>query len=121
MMPQAKLDVSVIIPVFNQAESLKVTLKHFAHQTYRADQYEIIVIDDGSTDGLQSRIGEVDWPHLQLIRYIRQENRGRAAARNTGAALAKGHLLIFCDADRVPQADFIFRHTESAKRGKEKP
>jgi glycosyltransferase involved in cell wall biosynthesis len=103
--------VSVIIPVYNQWESLKVSLKHFVEQTYPPDCYEIIVVDDGSTDGLMQRVYEADWPRAPCpIRYIRQENQGRAVARNTGAAMGKGELFVFCDADRVPEHDFISRH-----------
>lgn len=112
------MDVSVIIPVFNQWEPLKFSLRHFAGQSYPADRYEIIVVDDGSTDGLMQRVQEADWPQLHCrVQYIRQENQGRAVARNTGAAAAQGQLYIFCDADRVPHENFIDQHVECAGNG----
>ncbi|HEX3044562.1 MAG TPA: glycosyltransferase family 2 protein [Bacillota bacterium] len=111
------INVSVIIPVYNQAEALRITLKHFGNQSYPATDYEVIVVDDGSTDGLPERIHEPDWPQLPCrINYLRQENAGRAVARNTGIAAAQGEWLIFCDADRVPRHNFIAFHAEWVMR-----
>ena len=107
------IHVSVIIPVYNQVESLRIALKHFGYQSYPATDYEIIVVDDGSTDGLPERIYDQNWPTLPCrTNYLRQENGGRAVARNTGVAAAQGQWLIFCDADRVPHYNFITLHAE---------
>ncbi|MCL6588798.1 MAG: glycosyltransferase [Firmicutes bacterium] len=113
MSQRKSIQVSVIIPVYNQAESLRITMQHFGYQSYPATDYEIIVVDDGSTDGLPERIQSPDWPHLACqTRYLRQENAGRAAARNAGIAAAQGEWLIFCDADRVPHHHFVVSHAE---------
>jgi glycosyltransferase involved in cell wall biosynthesis len=103
--------ISVIIPVYNQASSLKVTLHAFMRQTGINKGFDIIVVNDGSTDELQevledfSRIEE--YPSLHVIH---QANAGRSAARNAGIAAAADGVLIFCDADRFPAPDFVSKH-----------
>ncbi len=105
---------SVIIPVCDQSESLRITLRFFSHQTYPVNNYEIVLVDDGSSDGLEEKMQEASWPRLGCkVKYIRQENQGRAIARNNGVHNAEGEILIFCDADRFPGKDFVRRHVEN--------
>jgi O-antigen biosynthesis protein len=85
--------VSVIIPVYNSAQYIQKAIASVLQQTYR--NYEIIVVDDGSTDETRSKL-ELYQPK---IRYIFQENQGSAAARNTGIKLAQGELIAFLDSD----------------------
>ena len=87
--------VSIIIPAYNSAKYLLEAIESVLNQTY-AD-YEIIVIDDGSTDNT-SKVIE---PCLQHIRYFQQENQGVSAARNRGLDLARGELIAFLDADDI--------------------
>ena len=86
--------VSVIVPLFNKAPYIERALSSVAAQTYR--DFELIVVDDGSTDE-GPRIVEAfnDLP----IHLIRQENAGPGAARNRGLELAQGELVAFLDAD----------------------
>ena len=70
--------VSVIVPVFNAERFIQASLGSVLAQTY--DDYEIIVVDDGSTDGTRAVVGALNGP----IRYVRQANQGPAVARNTG-------------------------------------
>lgn len=85
--------VSVIIPVYNSAKYIQTALESVFNQTYT--NYEIIVIDDGSTDDTREQLK----PYQDKIRYFYQENQGSAAARNLGIKLAKGELIAFLDAD----------------------
>ena len=87
--------VSVIIPVFNGERHIAASLASVLDQTYR--DYEVIVVDDGSTDGTRALVVATEGP----IRCIHQPNQGPAAARNTGLAAAKGELVCFLDADDV--------------------
>jgi GT2 family glycosyltransferase len=105
------LFVSVIMPVYNQVDSLIIALKFFYCQSYPHDKFEVIVVDDGSTDDLKKRVEEGMFEYLgDIFHYVTQENKGRAAARNKGVLHAKGELLIFCDADRFPERDFIKKY-----------
>jgi len=86
---------SIIVPAFNVQETLAETLHALLAQTY--PEYEIIIVDDGSTDAT-SRIAS-DFAQDSKIRVVRQPNRGLAGARNTGIAAAKGSFIGFCDAE----------------------
>lgn len=103
--------VSIIIPVFNGERFLAASLESVQQQTYR--DYEVIVVDDGSTDGTKAIVLAAGAP----VRYVHQPNRGPAAARNTGIQAARGELFCFLDADDawVPnklaiQLEFMDRH-----------
>jgi glycosyltransferase involved in cell wall biosynthesis len=92
--------ISIIIPAYNAAETLPACLAALKAQTLAADEYEIIVIDDGSTDQtarIARRAG---------VRVASQANAGAGAARNHGARLARGELLLFTDADCIPASDW---------------
>jgi len=92
---------SVVIPALNAEAALPGCLEALAAQTVPADTYEVIVVDDGSED----RTFEV--AEKFGARAIRQEHKGPAAARNLGAAKARGRVLLFTDADCRPEPGFI--------------
>ena len=90
------VDLSVIIPTFNRSKSLRRTLVSLEKQGLNSSQFEVIVVDDGSTDSTR---------HIQdggfrfCFRCIHQKNSGSAAARNRGADEANGEILVFLDDD----------------------
>jgi len=87
--------VSVVIPTYNRAHLISRAIKSVLNQTYQ--NFEIIVVDDGSTDNTEEVINSFNNP---CIRYIRHEqNKGGSAARNTGIKFAKGEYVAFQDSD----------------------
>ena len=84
--------ISVIIPCYNQGHFLTEAIESVLAQTY--PHFEIVVIDDGSKDNAEEVAG--GYPG---VRYIRQENSGLAAARNTGLRRSRGGYIVFLDAD----------------------
>jgi glycosyltransferase involved in cell wall biosynthesis len=94
--------ISVVIPTFNRARQVQNALKSVLAQTYR--EFEVIVVDDGSTDGtgelLQTMISARDNRSNQ-VRYFFQPNQGQSAARNKGAKEARGGWVAFLDSDDV--------------------
>jgi glycosyltransferase involved in cell wall biosynthesis len=85
--------VSVVIPVFNGEAFLREAVQSVLAQKY--SPVEIIVVDDGSTDGTEN----VARSFPETVRYMRQSNKGPAAARNRGIEHAQGSLIAFADAD----------------------
>src|ERR687891_679287 len=90
------MNVSVIIPAYDAAETIAETLESVLAQTSR--NWEAVVVDDGSHDDT-ARIVENFTRREKRIRLIRQPNGGEAAARNSGIAAAKHDWLLFLDAD----------------------
>jgi glycosyltransferase involved in cell wall biosynthesis len=86
--------ISVVIPLFNKARSLPSTLATALRQTF-AD-FEVLVIDDGSTDSGPEFVEQIADPRIRLIR---QSNQGVSAARNRGIQAARGAWIAFLDAD----------------------
>ena len=97
---------SVVIPVYNRALLLAEALRSVLAQT---DQdFEIIVVDDGSTDNPARTVEELADPRIV---FVRQENRGGGAARNAGIDKARGRFIAFLDSD-----DCFFPHHLASMR-----
>lgn len=109
---------SVIIPTYNQFVSLRKTLFGFSLQNIPTELFEVIVVDDGSGDGLQDITSDKLARKYKLnIKVIHQMNIGRACARNAGINAASSNILIFCDGDRVPDQSFVIRHIQLQQSG----
>lgn len=91
--------VSVVIPTYNCAARLVRALQSVAVQTYPADDIELVVIDDGSSDDTEQQVAAFAANSAIETRYVRQQNAGPAAARNHGLRLARGAAIAFLDAD----------------------
>jgi len=87
---------TIVIPAWNRASMLPDTISSIQAQTF--EDWECIVVDDGSTDNTAEVIRELE-KNDQRIRYIYQENAERSAARNKGAANSRGLYLLFLDSD----------------------
>lgn len=104
-------EVSVIIPAYKVAPFIKETVESVLAQTFT--DYEIIVINDGSPDtpDLENALG----PYLSKINYLKQENKGAGAARNTGLRAARGRYVAFLDGDDVWYPQFLEKQLELIK------
>ena len=94
--------VSVIIPTFNRMRQVQAALRSVLTQTYR--KFEVIVVDDGSTDGTGEALEEIisaDDDGGKRIRYFFQSNQGQSAARNKGTEEARGEWVAYLDSDDV--------------------
>jgi len=98
-----KYKVSICIPTYNRKEYIKETIDSILSQTYK--DFEIVIVDDGSTDGTEDVLKELDIP----VTYYWQENSGDAAARNKLIELAKGKYISFIDSDDLLMPDAIER------------
>jgi len=105
-----KVKCSVVIPTYNRCKLLTYTLNSLSRQNSSSDPFEIIVVDDGSSDDSLDAVrnfkGDID------IRYIWKTDQGfRAAeARNCGVKLARGEIIIFVDSGVLVGANFIKSH-----------
>lgn len=93
--------VSVVIPAYNQAEYLDQAIQSALNQTY--NNYEIIVVDDGSTDNSREVVGHFG----NRVRYVWQKNLGLSAARNAGIRIARGEYIALLDSDDLFEPDFL--------------
>ena len=103
--------VSVIVPAYNASEFIGETLDSVFAQTFT--DFEVIVINDGSPD--TQELERVLQRFPPKLRYIKQENQGAAAARNTGLRAAAGELVAFLDADDTWLATFLEKQTAFLK------
>ncbi|MCX5935888.1 MAG: glycosyltransferase, partial [Pseudanabaena sp. LacPavin_0818_WC45_MAG_42_6] len=105
---------SIIIPTYNRLPILQKCLQALEAQNF-AQPYEVVVVDDGSTDGtiefLQTHVDE--FPHVRLIL---QNHEGAAIARNTGIDVALGETIVFIDSDLVVTPVFLSAHAKSLAR-----
>jgi glycosyltransferase involved in cell wall biosynthesis len=102
------MKASVIIPAYNQAERLYLTLVSLSHQTCDPSLFEVIVVDDGSVDETSPIVQSYSAPYH--LKYIHQPNRGRAISRNQGVRESSGDTLIFNDCDRAVCSHFVEAH-----------
>jgi glycosyltransferase involved in cell wall biosynthesis len=100
--PPQDIRVSVIVPAFNSQTTIARCLQALERQTLSQEHYEVIVVDDGSTDDTRGRVQSYAQPRL-----LTQRHAGPAAARNLGAQHARGEIVLFTDADCEPVPDWI--------------
>ena len=106
-----RMRVSVIIPYYNREDLLLNTLKSFQLQTINKDEYEIVIIDDGSNENIDNKIKSL---HLNInisYNYFQRDSKSCAAlARNRGIEKSRGEILIFLDCDQIVYPDFLEEH-----------
>ncbi|MDY6802769.1 MAG: glycosyltransferase [Cyanobacteriota bacterium] len=94
--------MSVIIPVYNDRDRLKICLEALENQTYPHDLYEIIVVDNASNDDVAATVAL-----FGKAVVIEEKQQGSYVARNKGISIAKGEVIAFTDSDCIPANDWI--------------
>ena len=100
------MKLNIIIPTYNRKKELIETLKAFSNQTYR--DFEIIIVDDGSTDGTVDILKNLDLPFK--IKCIFQNHGGPAVARNQGIKKSNSKILFFTGDDIIPSENLLEEH-----------
>jgi GT2 family glycosyltransferase len=100
--------VSVVVPTFNRRASLRRLLDALAEQTYPPTSFEVVVADDGSTDGTVELLRSLAPPYP--LRVLEQPHHGPAVARNLAVEHAQGALIVFVDDGVVPLPELIAAH-----------
>jgi len=113
---------SVVIPTFNRLPVLEKVLSAFNGQT-SPPPFEVILIDDGSSDATASRIaGNLrDGLYRFPLRFETQSNSGPGKARNRGVSLATGRFVVFIGDDTVPRHDFLAEHARIHRQTSDDP
>ncbi len=103
--------VSVIIPVLNDSERLKICLATLEAQNYPKHLYEVIVVDNGPDECIKSIVNQ-----FRQARYENESRRSSYAARNKGISISNGEIIAFTDADCIPARDWIRKGVENLLR-----
>lgn len=101
-------ELSVVIPTHNRREFLRACLDSFEHQSVPGETFEVVVVIDGSTDGTAEML--TDFASSFELRVATQPRTGSSAARNTGAGIARGGLLLFVDDDMTASVSLVSAH-----------
>lgn len=115
------MEFSVVIPTFNRAAILERTLlalerQRFEPESREGDGFEVIVVDDGSTDDTGRRVRTLQSSCRMNLRYFHQENQLQGAARNLGSRHAAGDYLVFLGDDTAPDDGFLEAHRQAHRR-----
>ncbi|MEE8074883.1 MAG: glycosyltransferase [Candidatus Binatia bacterium] len=102
--------VSVVMPTYNRRATIRESLDSVLNQSFR--DFEVIVVDDGSTDGTEEELR----PYRNRILYLYQENRGGAGAHNTGIRHAQGQYVAFMDSDDLATPHHLLHMTDFLER-----
>lgn len=98
------MKISIVIPTFNEVQDIENCVETLERQTF--DDFEIIVVDDGSTDGTIDLLKKLK-KSFKNLRFIKRNHLGAGAARNAGAKISKGEILVFVDADMTFEKYFL--------------
>jgi glycosyltransferase involved in cell wall biosynthesis len=101
------MKISIIIPTYNRAKMLGITIESFVCQNYPKDQYEIIIADNNSKDNTKEVIEEWQMKLPATIKYIFENKQGVHYARNTAAKYAKGEILYYTDDDMIADQNLL--------------
>jgi glycosyltransferase involved in cell wall biosynthesis len=111
--------ISVVVPSYNRRDLLERALDSYESQGGDALRFELVVVDDGSTDGTKELLA-ARRPRGYALRFDHQRNAGPALARNRALEMAKGELIVFVGDDIVPCPGFLFEHWRAHRQRPER-
>ena len=117
--PGGPLDVSVVISTYDRYHMLPETLNSMLAQRFAAERYEVLVVDNNSTDLTREVVQRYVERAPGLIRYLFEVRQGLSHGRNTGIAHARGKIIAFTDDDIRPAPDWLQRIKEAFDRNPE--
>jgi GT2 family glycosyltransferase len=106
------MKLSIIVATYNRKNELESLLDSFAHQSLPSDRFEVIIVDDGSTDSTRTFITDIRQSLPFTLHYEYQENRGPGYARTRGMERATGDVFLFIDSDCIAPPHYL----ESVRR-----
>ena len=99
--------ISVVTPTFNRKEELAYLFNSMKKQTLDPKFFEMIISDDGSTDGTEEYVKNLENKFQFNLSYVSQENLGPGFARNNGVKNSKGELIVFIDSDCEADSNWL--------------
>jgi len=109
------MDVSVVVPTYNRRPVLQRTVRYLLEQEFTEGRYEVVVVDDQSTDDTCEWLEEARTQHEQLV-VVRNPSKGRGQARNAGIGAATGQIICFVDDDVWVAPGFVAAHWRAHQR-----
>jgi 2-polyprenyl-3-methyl-5-hydroxy-6-metoxy-1,4-benzoquinol methylase len=106
--------ISVIVPTFNRKAKLERCLEALAEQTLNADDFEVIVVDDGSADNTQEFLHKQKTPFR--LKHLQQKNQGAGAARRVGVEQARGEYLLLINDDTIADPELLQEHLQIQRK-----
>jgi cellulose synthase/poly-beta-1,6-N-acetylglucosamine synthase-like glycosyltransferase len=94
--------ISVIIPAYNAEETIKKTLKSLLSQNFSRSKYEVIIVDDGSSDKTKEIVS-----NFKSVKLVSIKHSGPAKARNKGVKISRGKIVVFTDSDCIPKKNWL--------------
>lgn len=107
MAARGKNFISVIVPSFNRRSEIEGLLTSLDQQELPKDEFEVIIVDDGSTDDTSEYVAKIIETKRLQIQFIRQDHKGPGAARNLGMENARGDVFVFIDSDCTAPPDWL--------------
>jgi len=113
---EIKPSISVIIPTYNRKKTLLKALEAYRKQSIPQEKFEILVIDDGSTDSTERMTEKLQKEHKNIY-FFQQSHSGPAQARNLGIEKASSELILFTGDDCIPDKNLLQEHIRLHKKG----
>ncbi|MCK4827651.1 glycosyltransferase, partial [bacterium] len=111
--PVNNIMISAIIPTYNRSELLRISIESILKQSFPESEYEIIVVDNNSTDSTKKVVSNVNQTSGNQIHYVFEPNPGLVNARHRGAREAEGDILVFCDDDIIASPEWLTAISEA--------